>query len=63
MTKECRNIPKCYLCKEEGHRTETLVCPIYKQMLGSMKGLNANPIHKKNKVLQLNIDRINLRDG
>ena len=26
--KECRNIPRCYLCKEEGYRTETLACPI-----------------------------------
>ena len=39
--KECKNTPRCYLCKEEGHRMETLVCPIYKQMIGGMKGLNA----------------------
>ncbi|KAJ3661604.1 hypothetical protein Zmor_005994 [Zophobas morio] len=52
MTKDCSNAANCYLCNKEGHRAETMTCPIYKDMVRRMKvrkqGLTPNQEDNQN---------------
>ena len=44
MWQGCKNKLKFYLCDEEGHKTETMVCPVYKQMVTKARDLVAGAI-------------------
>lgn len=35
--RECQNTQRCYLCKAEGHKAETMRCPDYRKMVQAMR--------------------------